>query len=292
MNTTMSRNDFSVRRSLRRLSIALAISGAPLLAINLAAPSALGQASSSSDAVGKVTDPTGASVSGATVHLVNNGTGSERTATTNDAGEWSIPNLPPANYRVRVEKQGFNTSEIKSLDVEIGKTANGSVQLAVGAISQTVEVSTMPAQLQTEIFAYGRMPLAFSARCFTARFRDLPKDDCQFSCIDHPDGLLMQTREHQDFLVLNGIQTQSALVYNLVDQLDAMRALGVEVARISPQANRTVRVVELFDAVRRGDMPGSQAMRTMQDLMPDRACNGYWHARPGLDLVMAEDTPA
>ena len=149
-----------------------------------------------------------------------------------------------------------------------------------------------PAQLQTEIFAYGRMPLAFSARCFTARFRDLPKDDCQFSCIDHPDGLLMQTREHQDFLVLNGIQTQSALVYNLVDQLDAMRALGVEVARISPQANRTVRVVELFDAVRRGDMPGSQAMRTMQDLMPDRACNGYWHARPGLDLVMAEDTPA
>ena len=72
----------------------------------------------------------------------------------------------------------------------------------------------------------------------------------------------------------------------------SMRALGVEVARISPQANRTVRVVELFDAVRRGDMPGSQAMRTMQDLMPDRACNGYWHARPGLDLVMAEDTPA
>ena len=157
MNTTMSRNDFSVRRSLRRLSIALAISGAPLLAINLAAPSALGQASSSSDAVGKVTDPTGASVSGATVHLVNNGTGSERTATTNDAGEWSIPNLPPANYRVRVEKQGFNTSEIKSLDVEIGKTANGSVQLAVGAISQTVEVSTMPAQLQTEEATVGQV---------------------------------------------------------------------------------------------------------------------------------------
>ena len=149
-----------------------------------------------------------------------------------------------------------------------------------------------PVQLQTEIFAYGRMPLAFSARCFTARFRDLPKDDCQFSCIDHPDGLLMQTREHQDFLVLNGIQTQSALVYNLVDQLDAMRALGVEVARISPQANHTVRVVELFDAVRRGELPGPQAMDAMKGLMPDGACNGYWYARPGLDLVVTEEAQA
>ena len=149
-----------------------------------------------------------------------------------------------------------------------------------------------PDQLQTEIFAYGRMPLAFSARCFTARYRDLPKDDCQFSCIDHPDGLLMQTREHQDFLVLNGIQTQSALVYNLVAQLDTMRALGVEVARISPQASHTVRIIELFDAVRRGVTPGAQAMQSMTDLMPDGACNGYWHARPGLDLVTAEQVQA
>ena len=48
----------------------------------------------------------------------------------------------------------------------------------------------MPAGLETEVFAYGRMPLAFSARCFTARNRNLPKDDCRFSCIEHPDGLL------------------------------------------------------------------------------------------------------
>jgi collagenase-like PrtC family protease len=149
-----------------------------------------------------------------------------------------------------------------------------------------------PPQLQTEIFAYGRMPLAFSARCFTARYRDLPKDDCQFSCIDHPDGLLMQTREGQDFLVLNGIQTQSALVYNLIDQLHTMRALGVEVARISPQAKHTPQIIALFDAVRQGAMSAELAMQSMQELMPDGACNGYWHARPGLDLVTTEQVPA
>ena len=46
-----------------------------------------------------------------------------------------------------------------------------------------------PEGVATEVFAYGRMPLAFSARCFTARHYDLPKDDCRFCCLDHPDGL-------------------------------------------------------------------------------------------------------
>jgi collagenase-like PrtC family protease len=51
-----------------------------------------------------------------------------------------------------------------------------------------------PAGLETEVFAYGRMPLAFSARCFTARHYNRPKDDCGFACIEHPDGQLLQTR--------------------------------------------------------------------------------------------------
>src|SRR5690606_16935588 len=76
-----------------------------------------------------------------------------------------------------------------------------------------------PAGMQTEVFTYGRMPLAFSARCFTARNRNLPKDNCQYVCMDHPDGLLMQTKEAQNFLTINGIQTQSALVYTLLHEL-------------------------------------------------------------------------
>src|SRR3990167_4814104 len=105
-----------------------------------------------------------------------------------------------------------------------------------------------PAGLQTEVFAYGRMPLAYSARCFTARHRNLPKDDCRLSCLDHPDGLMLKTREREEFLVLNGTQTQSARVYNLVNELDDMRALGVDVLRLSPQAQHTAEVIEVFDA--------------------------------------------
>ena len=142
-----------------------------------------------------------------------------------------------------------------------------------------------PKDLQTEVFAYGRMPLAFSARCFTARQRNLPKDDCQFSCMDHPDGLMLKTRESEDFLVLNGIQTQSARVHNLIDELPRMQSMGVAVARISPQAQHTQEILALFDAVRRGALAPRDARSELQPLVPDQSCNGYWHGQPGLDLV-------
>jgi collagenase-like PrtC family protease len=48
---------------------------------------------------------------------------------------------------------------------------------------------------ELEVIAWGRLPLAFSARCFTARALDLAKDDCGFRCIEHPDGLPLATRE-------------------------------------------------------------------------------------------------
>lgn len=149
-----------------------------------------------------------------------------------------------------------------------------------------------PAGLQTEVFVHGRLPLAFSARCFTARHRNLPKDDCQFSCLDHPDGLMLRTREDADFLVLNGIQTQSARVHSLIDAWGDLITLGVDVARISPQAQHTEAIVGLYDAVRRGMLTGAAARTALLPLLPasgqsdDGAdCNGYWHGQPGQNRV-------
>jgi collagenase-like PrtC family protease len=143
----------------------------------------------------------------------------------------------------------------------------------------------LPAGMQTEVFAYGRMPLAFSARCFTARHRNLPKDDCRFSCLDHPDGLMLKTREHEEFLVLNGTQTQSARVYNLVDAMDDMQGLGVDVARLSPQSQHMDEVIAVFDAVRTQKLATKEALARLQPLMPDQGCNGYWYGQPGLNQV-------
>ncbi len=142
-----------------------------------------------------------------------------------------------------------------------------------------------PVGLETEVFAYGRMPLAFSARCFTARHYNLPKDDCGFSCIQHPDGQLLQTREGESFLVLNGIQTQSARVHNLIGDIPALRALGVDLLRLSPQSQHMTEVIAAFDAARQAAEPDADALDRMRALMPEAPCNGYWHGRPGLDLV-------
>lgn len=140
-----------------------------------------------------------------------------------------------------------------------------------------------PAAVETEVFAYGRMPLAFSARCFTARHYNLPKDDCQFRCLDFGDGITLKTREGKPFLALNGVQTQSSSVYNLVGELDSMRRIGVDVVRVSPQAKHTAGILKLFGECMENRVNANAAMRQMAALMPDQACDGYWHGRPGIE---------
>ena len=144
-----------------------------------------------------------------------------------------------------------------------------------------------PPGLETEVFAYGRMPLAFSARCFTARHFNLQKDDCQFKCLEFPDGLLIRTREGEEFLTLNGIQTQSSKVYNLIGEVDALRELGVDILRISPQSQHTPELLEIFRARIAGTLDVPAARSRMAGLALAEPCNGFWYGKPGLDQFAA-----
>lgn len=141
------------------------------------------------------------------------------------------------------------------------------------------------AEPETEVFAYGRLPLAFSARCFTARHHNLQKDDCQFKCLDYEDGLTLKTREGQPFLNLNGIQTQSALVHNLIGDLDSLRDAGVDVVRVSPQAHHTGEILRLFREGMEQRLVPAQALAQIEGLMPAASCNGYWYGKPGLEFI-------
>ena len=147
--------------------------------------------------------------------------------------------------------------------------------------------ATRPTGLETEVFAYGRMPLAFSARCFTARHFNLQKDDCQFKCLDFPDGLLIKTREGEAFLTLNGIQTQSSKVYNLIGEVDSLREMGVDVLRISPQSQHTPELLEIFRARIGGTLDVPAARSRMAALEVAQPCNGFWYGKPGLDQIAA-----
>ena len=139
--------------------------------------------------------------------------------------------------------------------------------------------------MQTEVFSYGRLPLAVSARCFTARYNNLSKDDCGFRCIEHPDGLTVSTQDDETFLVMNGLQTQSARVYNLIDEVAGMIAIGVSHIRISPQSAGTSDVVAQFHSAALGALCDEEAKTRIAPWSPDIACNGYWYGQPGMDQV-------
>jgi len=146
-----------------------------------------------------------------------------------------------------------------------------------------------PDSVETEVLVYGRLPLAYSARCFTARAHNLPKDDCQYRCLDDPDGLLLSTQEKEKFLVLNGIQTQSAKTCNLIDQLDELKRLKVDILRISPPSQHCEKIIDLFYRCLHHDYSYQQASQELQRLMPaGGSCNGYWYGQSGMDFYPAE----
>ena len=124
---------------------------------------------------------------------------------------------------------------------------------------------------ELEIMAWGRLPLAWSARCFTARAYDVPKDDCGFRCIEHPDGLLLGTREREAFMVINGIQVQGMEIVDMAPERDELIACGVDILRLSPAQDDMAAVVDHFHRMLRAPLP------------PPRlgARNGYWHGKPG-----------
>lgn len=141
-----------------------------------------------------------------------------------------------------------------------------------------------PPGLETEVFAYGHMPLAFSARCFTARAHNVPKDQCELRCLDYPAGMPLQTQEEQELFVINGIQLQSGLPTNLLGEMDTLQQLKVDVLRLSPQADGMEQIVMAFDAVRRGKQ--SEAVTKLMAAETEW-CNGYWHGEAGMVNVRA-----
>ncbi|MCO4799779.1 MAG: U32 family peptidase [Colwelliaceae bacterium] len=130
---------------------------------------------------------------------------------------------------------------------------------------------------ECEVFSWGYLPLAYSARCFTARSEDKPKDDCQYCCIKYPLGRKMNSREGERVFVLNGIQTMSGYQYNLINEIEQMNSLGVDIARIS--ADSEIAFEKLIEFKKQLIEPSNLQLSKVEE------CNGYWHKIAGMSLA-------
>jgi Carboxypeptidase regulatory-like domain/TonB dependent receptor len=90
---------------------------------------------------GKVTDPSGADVPGATVTVTNKLTKLSRTTTTTGTGVYAVSGLTPGDYTVRVEKRGFKAGVLQSVQIATQGTQAANVQLAIGSQTQSVTVT-------------------------------------------------------------------------------------------------------------------------------------------------------
>ena len=149
------------------------------------------------------------------------------------------------------------------------------------------------APIATELWAFGRLPLSFSARCFTARHVGVPKDQCGYPCRDDADGRLVRSTEGQPFLVLNGTQTQSAGVHNLLEHRGALLATGATHVRLSPHSAGFLQVIDDFDAVfNRQEPAAGRAARWADAGVPQPLVAGYAFGVPGMNAVPTETTSA
>ncbi len=135
--------------------------------------------------------------------------------------------------------------------------------------------------IETEVFSYGRLPLAYSARCFTTRYRNIAKDNCQFVCQDYPEGLPMDSQEGEAFFNINGIQTQSGRIQHLLSHWQQMQELGVDLMRISPQPQHTGEIIKRYDEV----IQSTSQDTDIQKYLSAPACDGYWRGLSGMDYI-------
>ncbi|HKB13202.1 MAG TPA: carboxypeptidase regulatory-like domain-containing protein [Vicinamibacterales bacterium] len=114
------------------------------------------QESASAGIAGQVLDSTRAALPGASVTVVNAGTNAQRVATTDAEGRFTVPNLPPAAYVIRVELSGFNTVEVKDFILRNGDIAKPTLTLSLASVAENITVVGVSPLLQVSNASVGQ----------------------------------------------------------------------------------------------------------------------------------------
>jgi len=149
---------------------------------------------------------------------------------------------------------------------------------AIGVLAEAARAR----KVEIEVMAFGRLPLAISARCYHARAGGLNKDSCRYVCAADADGMDLETLDGEPFLAVNGTQTLSYGCHNLIAEAGALGEMGVHRLRLSPQDMDMPAIAAVFRDVLDGRESAEAGRRRLDELALGMAfVNGYFHGREG-----------
>jgi collagenase-like PrtC family protease len=137
-----------------------------------------------------------------------------------------------------------------------------------------------------EVWAFGRTPLAISARCYHARVAGHSKDSCQFVCDQDADGMTIETLDGEPFLAVNGVQTLSYAFCNLLKEAKGLERIGVSSLRLSPHTCDMVSIAQLFRDVLDDRCEPEDAFQRSHMACPSVTfANGFVHGAAGAAYI-------
>ncbi len=141
--------------------------------------------------------------------------------------------------------------------------------------------------VEGEVFVHGKIPLAFSWRCYTSRAYDLNKSSCRYHCSDFPDGMVVKTLKGEPVFTVNGTSVLSALTYTLIEFVDDLKKIGVTALRISPQYRGTSKIVDTFRKMVKGEIGHEEGVEAVTSDNEGGLCNGWYHGIAGKEYRRA-----
>lgn len=155
-----------------------------------------------------------------------------------------------------------------------------NVELSLEAIG---EIAARRPGMEIELFAFGRLPLALSGRCYHARSHGLHKDACQFVCDQDPDGMTLRTLEGEPFLAVNGVQTQSYGIQMPDFSVAELRTAGVSALRLSPHTGDMAAVARAFRAYADNSLTARELAENVRAVVSSTPfVGGYLHGQAGV----------
>ena len=199
--------------------------------------------------VGQVTDPTGAVVPNATITITEQGTGQSQTAQTGGDGSYTIPQLPPGRYDLKVEATGFKPVTQTDLVLETGRTQRFNITLETGTISESVTVVAEAPVLNTDTSDKGEVitprqvqDLPLNGRDFTDLALLAPGVYRRPAEDDQGEGLAVAgTRTDATNFILDGVVNRSDRngSVGVNTSVDSIREFKVETSTYSAEFGRT-----------------------------------------------------